>query len=133
VESDLTFALQVTITGLLVVFTALVGVALIVMLFQRLENVGDSPAPSAAPDVAKQAPAAAQQESSMPAGSEEHNSPSPEVIAVISAAVATATGKKVRIHRVRYRASLNRQDGGSGIEWTTSGRVALMASRTPRN
>jgi cytoskeletal protein RodZ len=130
----MTFALQVTITGLLVVFTALVGVALIVMLFQRLENVGDSSssAPSAAPDVAKQAPApAAQKESSMP-GPEEHGAPSPEVIAVISAAVATATGKKVRIHRVRYRASLNRQDGGSGIEWTTSGRVALMASRTPR-
>jgi cytoskeletal protein RodZ len=129
----MTFALQVTITGLLVVFTALVGVALIVMLFQRLENVGDSAssAPSAAPDVAKQAPAAAQKETSMP-GPEEHGTLSPEVIAVISAAVATATGKKVRIHRVRYRASLNRQDGGSGIEWTTSGRVALMASRTPR-
>jgi hypothetical protein len=47
------------------------------------------------------------------------------VLAAISAAVALATDRKVRIKRIRYRAP-------SEAAWSRQGRVTIMASHVTR-
>ncbi len=125
---DFWFGIELTITGIVVVFFALVTVALIVFGFQRLnrfqEAAGDKNAPAAtAPNKTEPAKPAA--------GASEDGKVSPEVAAVIAAAVATATTKKVRIHRIQYRSHVSSL-GAAETSWSRQGRVSIMTSRTPR-
>jgi sodium pump decarboxylase gamma subunit len=128
---DFWFGIELTITGIVVVFFALVTVALIVFGFQRINRVQE--AASSKKTTAATAPQ--QTEPAKPAaeaaGAAEDGKVSPEVAAVIAAAVAAATTKKVRIHRIQYRSHVSSL-GAAETSWSRQGRVSIMTSRTPR-
>lgn len=125
---DFWFGIELTITGIVVVFFALVTVALIVFGFQRINRVQE--AASSKKTTAATAPQ--QTEPANPAAeAAEDGKVSPEVAAVIAAAVAAATTKKVRIHRIQYRSHVSSL-GAAETSWSRQGRVSIMTSRTPR-
>jgi hypothetical protein len=69
------------------------------------------------------------QENVASASSQQHEtSLSPEVFAVVAAAVAIATGRKGRIKRIRYRRGPTDVD----TTWAKLGRYAIMTSHQPR-
>ncbi len=120
---NLVFGLEVTFTGLVVVFTALIAVALIVTLFQRIDRP-QKEIPAAPPAPARPAPAPVRSASTTngAAASNTDGKMSPELAAVIAAAATLAVGKKVRIQQIRYRS------GPVETAWATQGRHAIMAS-----
>jgi hypothetical protein len=126
---DMTFATTITVTGVLVVFVALVAVATFVTLFQRI----DQPKPTetsavpqrSAPPTAKASSAPGVAESTHPASGAADGVP-PEVLAVIVATVSQALERPIRVHRIRYR------EQGHEAAWARQGRVAIMTSHTPR-
>lgn len=95
-------AIQVSLVGLLVVFSALVLIGLLISLLGRL----DKPTP----------PKAAETDTPVP----------DEIIAVISAAVTASLGRGARIHRVRYERP--RPDHS----WSEQGRIIITASHVTR-
>jgi sodium pump decarboxylase gamma subunit len=121
---DLTFGIQITITGLVVVFTALVSVGIIVTLFQRI-NQPKSETKTSAPAPAARTAAPSEQAAATPEAS--NGSMSPEVAAAIAAAVTISLRKKVRIHRVQYRS------GPLETAWSRQGRYAIMTSHQPKH
>ena len=92
-----------TITGLLVVFTILIGLSLIIASFKFIGKAGGEvkpekkDAPKASPAAAKAAPA---ERAAAPAPAEDP-SKDQELIAVIAAAIAASEGKPVEGYRVR--------------------------------
>lgn len=104
-SADLAFAWKLTVFGMGVVYFALSLVAGAIDVFSRLERVWAA--------------------RSSPAGEEERGVP-PEVVAAISAAVTAAVGRRVRIHRVRYR------KGHVEQTWSRQGRISIMASHVVR-
>lgn len=109
-------ALQLTIVGMSVVFLALTLLVLLLTLFKRLDAQLSRPKEVIDQiDVAKTP--------SIPVSTEEL---APELLAAISAAVAVATTKKIRITRIRYR--------GERPEpaWSRQGRTAIMGSHQVR-
>lgn len=121
--ADLTFGIEITITGLVVVFTALVSVGLIVTVFQRINQPTSEAETSAAP-AAKTAAPATQAAAKLEASN--NGSMSPEVAAAIAAAVTISLRKKVRIHRIQYRS------GPLETAWSRQGRYAIMTSHQPK-
>jgi sodium pump decarboxylase gamma subunit len=121
-DDALAVGLRLTVTGMVVVFSGLVLLFLLMQGFQhfdqwlekqktrkqkrRQRKRGAAPSPS---------PATESPEGAVP----------PEVLAAISAAVALATDRKVRIKRIRYRAP-------SEAAWSRQGRVTIMASHVTR-
>jgi sodium pump decarboxylase gamma subunit len=108
----LIFGLQLTVIGMGVVFTALTLIFFVLKLFDRLN-----------PWLARFGEAEEHGHEETPvAPAETPGELSPEIITVISAAVVTAIGKKVRIKRIRYRTT------SPGVAWSVQGRVSIMAS-----
>jgi Na+-transporting methylmalonyl-CoA/oxaloacetate decarboxylase gamma subunit len=109
--------LQIALTGVSIVFLALVLVSLslyLVGIIDRGINRINQPKPAEAP-----APAAV---TPVPA-STATDQIEPEVMAVLSAAVIQAIGRPARITRIRsYNHPL-------GKNWSLQGRVTIMASR----
>jgi sodium pump decarboxylase gamma subunit len=114
-QNLLIFGLQLTIIGMGVVFTALTLIIYILKLTDRLtpwlEKFGGS-----GHGHGSQTEAAA--------SSETPGALTPEVMAVISAAVIVAIGKRARIRRIRYRSTQ------PGTAWSVQGRATIMASHT---
>lgn len=106
--NELAFAWKLTVFGMGVVFFALSLVAGTISLFSRLESLRArrGPAPPAEPEVPPEVP--------------------PEVVAAISAALTVAMGRRVRVHRVRYRR------GAVEKTWSRQGRISIMASHAVR-
>ncbi len=125
---DIIFALELTATGLVVVFSALVSVALIVKLFQQIDRPKPPTVAPAAPPRQESAPPA-QLASSVPESDD--GTISPEVAAAIAAAVAIATSRKGRIRRIRYR-SPQSTAGAAETAWSRQGRVSIMTSHLPK-
>lgn len=102
--NELAFAWKLTVFGMGVVFFALSLVAGAISLFSRLEGLRRErhPASASEPEVP------------------------PEVVAAISAALTVAMGRRVRIHRVRYRR------GTVEKTWSRQGRISIMASHAVR-
>jgi hypothetical protein len=125
---DITFAWTITITGILVVFVALVAVAVFVIVFQRIDQPKATETPAvpqrSAPPTAKSSSAPGVAESAHPAGG--GDGVSPEVMAVIVATVAQTLERPIRVHRIRYREQAHE------AAWARQGRVAIMTSHTPR-
>lgn len=108
----ISIAFQLTATGMLVVFSGLVLLFVLMTLFKqadqslaerRAARMSNLPTPTPAPD-------------------ESTDAIHPEIIAAISASVALAVGKKVRIQRIRYRTA------PVGSSWSRQGRVTIMGS-----
>jgi sodium pump decarboxylase gamma subunit len=107
--------LQLTATGMTIVFFGLVLLFVMMSTFRLFEQrkeqpkaqakVGTTPSPSLV----------------------DAESPSPEVLAVISAAVAESFGRTVRVKRVRFRST---QDIAN--TWSKQGRVTIMGSHHTR-
>jgi sodium pump decarboxylase gamma subunit len=117
VGENLAFGVQLTITGVTVVFVALVTVALVMIVLRRL----DQPEETKKQKAAARAPAAA---SSTPAPVSDELSP--EVMVAIAAAVEVALRRKVHIQRIRYRTF------PSEAGWSRQGRMSIMASHAPK-
>jgi NhaP-type Na+/H+ or K+/H+ antiporter len=119
---DFAFAVDITITGLVVVFTALVSVSLLVWLFEKI----DRPQPASEAKQPVQAPRTQHE----PAMSAQKTMPgdgiSPEILAAIMAAATLATQQKIRIVRVQYR-----QTPGD-TAWSRQGRYSIMTSHLPK-
>lgn len=117
----LSIGLQLSVTGMLVVFSGLLVLFLLMNFFRYIDqqmataqerkrkkdakHKGEPTAPFADPDTIP-----------------------PEVMVVIATAVATATEKKVHIRRVRYRPA----DATASATWSRQGRVSIMASHITR-
>jgi sodium pump decarboxylase gamma subunit len=116
----LTQGLFLTIIGMGVVFTALTVIVVFISYFDMIERV------------IKITPHSMQEhhhsqqhhknEELAPTQAVEEGI-SPRTIAAISAAIVVATGKKIRISRVRYRRE------PAQPTWATQGRATAMASR----
>lgn len=104
-----------TVTGMIVVFTGLLILYGAMILFQRLDTLLVR-----AQERKQQRLVGAHQPTH--GGTDQLT---PEMVAVIAAAVTTALGKKVRVRRVRYRAT-------EGTAWSRQGRISIMASRVVR-
>ncbi len=105
---------QIAVVGLVVVFTALTGISIILSYFHLLDKMFDRSS-------AKEPKA----ETSAPAPTPALSSAgeiTPELIAVISAAVAVAIEQKVQIKHIRYRRSPADQT------WAIQGRATVMGS-----
>lgn len=107
----LSAAMQLTATGMTVVFSGLVLLFILMSLFQRFESQSTT---RSAPPVSK--PEASGEPMSPASGAA-----SPEVVAVISAAVTASLGHRIRIRRIRYRSP-------SGSSWSRQGRITIMGS-----
>ena len=105
------FGMQITVIGLTVVFIALALLAWILGFFDKIDAWFTERRAKSADKSAKVA-------LDTPAG----DGISPEIIAVISAAVAVATGGRAKIKLVRYR----RQ--AADPTWQMQGRATIMAS-----
>lgn len=149
VESDLIFGLVTTVTGLVVVFSALVGVALVVIVFGKLDppeanDAGKQPKPAGAASGWQRLVPSALMRGRKTARSVTEPQPAlpstgnpgaalpatqgvpPEVVAVIMAAVAAAIDRPIRVQRIRYRS----QPVESG--WSRQGRISIMTSHLPK-
>lgn len=117
----LSIGLQLSVTGMLVVFSGLLVLFLLMNFFryvdQRMTTAQERKRKKAAKR--KGEPAA------LPATPD---AIPPEVMAVIATAVAAATEKKVHIRRVRYRPA----EAAASATWSRQGRVSIMASHITR-
>jgi hypothetical protein len=120
----LVIGLQIAVTGILVVFLALVTVSLALSLLnfadarlqrRELRRTAPQPQPVA------QAPAE-------PAGASAELSPelSPELVAVVAATANEILGRPVRVTRIRYHR-------GAPGSWSQQGRLTVMAGHRPRS
>jgi hypothetical protein len=128
---DITFAWTITVTGILVVFVALVAVSLFVIVFQRIDQPKPTETPAvpqrSAPPTAKASSAPGVAESKHPAGGAgAGEGVSPEVMAVIVATVSQTLERPIRVHRIRYRAQ------ATEAAWARQGRVEIMTSHRIR-
>lgn len=101
-------AIYIAILGISIVFVALTLISLFVLILQKTEPVAQETTAETVAD-----------------GTSE-GAIKPEILAVISAAVAVAIDQPHRIHQVRYR----RVKPGAG--WSSAGRMAVMTSHNPR-
>lgn len=126
---DMTFAWTITVTGILVVFVALVAVSVFVMVFQRIDQPKPTETPAvpqrSAPPAAKASAAPGVAQSAHPAG-EAGAGISPEVLAVIMATVSQALERPIQVHRIRYR------EQATEAAWARQGRVEIMTSHRPK-
>jgi hypothetical protein len=126
---DMSFALTITVTGVLVVFVALVAVSVFVIVFQRIDQPKPTESPAvpqkSAPPTAKASKAPGVAESTHPATGASDGVP-PEVLAVIVATVSQALERPIRVHRIRYHTQANE------AAWARQGRVAIMTSHSPK-
>lgn len=106
----LSAAIQLTATGMTVVFSGLILLFILMNLFQRFESRGTAKsAPTAKSTTAEETASLA------------NVGVSPEVVAVISAAVEASLGHRIRVRRIRYRSP-------SGSSWSRQGRITIMGS-----
>lgn len=110
---DLIYGLKISAIGITVVFVALILIAWVVSLFQALDRENKPKPPSKKKEETK--PTIVEEKEVSP------NELPPDVIAVISAAVAVSVGK-AKIKRIRYRST------PSDPSWVEHGRVTIMAS-----
>ncbi len=108
--------LALTVVGIAVVFLALTLLMLMIVGFNRILARGGAKA--GAVSAAGAAVAA-----DLPAVGDV--AVSPQVVAVISAAVAAALGPGARVHRVRFVGP------GERGQWAASGRAGIMGSHRP--
>lgn len=109
-------AFQLTFVGMSVVFTALILLVVALTLFKRLDAQMSRPKTVMDQiDVAKTA--------AIPPPTDEL---SPDLVAIIGAAVAIATSKKIQITRIRYRGTQPEPS------WSRQGRITIMASHQTR-
>lgn len=104
---------QIAAVGMTVVFLSLAFIAWILSYFDRIDRLltyQPQPVPTEAPLTTSGAPVIKEGEIS------------PEIIAVISAAVAVALGEKVQIKHIRYRHQ------PADRMWAVQGRATIMAS-----
>jgi Na+-transporting methylmalonyl-CoA/oxaloacetate decarboxylase gamma subunit len=94
-----------------VVFSGLLLLFILMTLFQRVETRKES----------NTAAAGAQLEESHTSSLSHSGAVSPEVVAVISAAITASLGHKIRVRRIRYRSP-------SDSSWSRQGRVTIMGS-----
>lgn len=104
--------LQLTATGMMVVFSGLVVLFGMMSMFQLLEQRKTSPKTTKT------------QQPPIP----DSAAITPEVLAVISAAVTETFGKQVRVKRIRYRSP----QYDTGNVWSKQGRVTIMGSHHTR-
>lgn len=105
-------ALKISLVGISVVFVALILIGFVISLLNRF----------AGEDHKEQRPSA----------TELNNEQIPEeVIAVVSAAVATALGPRAVVRRVRYGQDPHQVEAPDG--WSEQGRIIMMASHITRN
>lgn len=127
----LTFGLQLAIIGMGVVFTALVLVIGTLSLLARFDpwltkawEAAEHGGGHGGAEAAAHAPV-------VPVNplhaTKAHGEMAPELVAALTAAVAVATGKRVRIQRVRYRAA---RPAGT---WSHEGRTTIMTTRRSKN
>lgn len=117
IEDPMSFGIQITIIGLIVVFISLALIAVIIGVvlgrvdewFVQLKRSQSKAKEAEAPLV------------ELPA-----DQLSPELLAVISAAVTVAIDKKIRIKMIRYRRV------PAQPTWSVQGRATIMASHTPK-
>ncbi|NJP06531.1 MAG: hypothetical protein HC837_13345 [Chloroflexaceae bacterium] len=112
------FGLQLTFMGIGVVFVGLTLIALLLMLMQYIYDRVNTPTVTDVPDSAAIG--------SQSAPSVLAEGISPEVMGVISAAVAVAVGKQVRVQRIRY------QQQPRESTWSRQGRISVMVSHQIR-
>lgn len=114
----LLIALQITVTGVTVVFTALAVVALALSALRGVERIV----------LRRSAERAAARQAALPLPRVELPSDelSPALVAVLAAAAAELLDQPVRVTRVRY---YDHQPGGV---WSRQGRLTIMASRQRR-
>lgn len=117
---------QIAVLGMTVVFSALVLISLIIANFDNLEKIikikpyehGHGHGHSAAAPKKEAKKSTSEQPTEVV-----EEGISPQVIAALSAAIAVATEKKVRITRVRYRRE------PAQPTWAAQGRTAIMSGR----
>lgn len=107
---ELIYGLQLTAIGMGVVFLALSVVSIIISLFDRFGR--------------EKQPVAEQSQTAPVVAEPETGEILPEVIAVISAAVAEAVGKKARVTHIRQSVS--------STAWQRQGRATIMASHVTK-
>ncbi|NUM33185.1 MAG: OadG family protein [Candidatus Brocadiae bacterium] len=107
-SEELVFAFRITVIAMTVVYISLILVAGIIGLFKKLNKVSMQPAPAHTTEV--------KVEEKYP-----HDLP-PELLAVISAAVAVAIDKKFQIKKLRYR------NAPPENNWSKQGVASIMAS-----
>ncbi|PDW01614.1 OadG family protein [Candidatus Viridilinea mediisalina] len=115
--------LQITITGVIVVFSALAMVALTLVALGQLNRFQGKSKSKAASELATTKVASALPK---PAAALPDGQITPELIALISAAAAEALGRPVRVTRVEY----DRRPGADA--WGRHGRITIMDSRRRR-
>ncbi len=115
IEDPMAFGLQLTVLGLVVVFFALTLITLVVANLWRVDHWLASRAAKREAAMAEVVPE--------PTSSDEL---SPELLAVISAAVSVALDQRVRVKTVRYR----RVTRGAG--WSVQGRSSVMGATSLR-
>lgn len=104
---DLITALKISLIGISVVFVALVVIGGFIHLLSRMEPEPLVPEPPSVPPPSE--------------------TPDADLLAVISAAVTTTLGPRVRIRRIRQ--GVVAEDG----TWSRQGRIIIMASHRTRN
>ncbi len=109
---ELEQGLRFTLVGMLVTFTGLGLLAMVMWGIGRAEHLRQ-----------RQAARAAQREAES-RYVEEESRITPELVAVILAAVEEAAGRPVRLHRVRYLREVPEEDAA----WSRAGRFQVMGS-----
>ncbi len=114
-NEELMFGVQLTVTGMTVVFSGLVLLFVLMTIFQRVDRwlLARSQSTDNTPSASDALP---DHDGTVP----------PEIIPVIAAAVAVATGRQVRIRRIRYRAR------PAETSWSKEGRLTVMGSHRTR-
>lgn len=111
-SAELGQGLLFTLVGMLVTFTGLGSLALVMWGIGRAESWRE-----------RQAARAAQREAEG-RYQEAESRITPELVAVILAAVEEAAGRPVRLHRVRYLREVPEEDAA----WSRAGRFQVMGS-----
>ncbi len=111
---ELMYGVQLTVTGMTVVFSGLVLLFVLMTIFQRVDRWMNR----------------SQETAMAPAGGDatsdnDENVPS-NVVPVIAAAISVALGPHVRVRRIRYRA------GPAETSWSKEGRLTVMGSHKTR-
>lgn len=103
---ELIYGFKILTIGISVVFVALVAVALMLTLFSYINNLFTPQSVT---------------EPAAPVSPPLSDGLTPEIVAVITAAVTTTLGQHARIKRIRYQRN-------EGTVWQTQGRSSIMSS-----